>query len=51
MALATTSKAYLTGDSLTSEEIELIKWLVGAFLGSGAIGAFIATRQKKTGNP
>jgi len=41
-ALATTVKAYFSGESLTPEEIDLIKWLIGAFLGSGAIGAYLS---------
>ena len=46
LALATTIKAFVVEESLTPEEIELIKWLVLAFLGSGGIGAFLKSQKK-----
>lgn len=46
LAIVTTLKALVNGESLTEQEIELVKWLVGAFVGSGAVGAFVATRKK-----
>lgn len=46
LAIATTLKAVVSGEPLTEQEIELIKWLVGAFIGSGAIGAVVAIRKK-----
>ena len=46
VALAQTASAAIRGDALTAEEIELIKYLIGAFIGSGAIGAFLSVKKK-----
>ena len=46
IALLTTVKAFVTGDSLSETEVELVKYLVGTFVASGAIGAFIKTKGK-----
>lgn len=46
LAIATTLKAFVNDEPLSEQEIELIKWLVGAFVGSGAIGAVVARRKK-----
>lgn len=46
IALAQTIKSFATGEPLTEQELELIKYLVGAFVSSGAIGAVIAIRKK-----
>ena len=45
IALATTAKAFLVGDELSVQEVELIKYLVGAFVGSGAIGAYLKVKS------
>ena len=39
IALGQTLKAFATGEALSTQEIELIKYLVTAFIASGAIGA------------
>ena len=46
IAIATTVKALLTGDSLTEQEVELIKYLFATFVGSGAIGAWLSAKKK-----
>jgi len=46
IALGTTAKSFLTGESLSETEVELIKWLMMTFVGSGAIGAYISTKGK-----
>lgn len=45
IALATTVKSFLTGEELSANEIELIKYLVGTFVASGAIGAYVSVRK------
>ncbi len=47
IALGQTVKSFLTGDPLTEQEIELIKYLVSAFIGSGAIGGAVAVLRPK----
>ena len=46
IAIATTLKAAITGQDLSTNELELIKYLVGAFVGSGAIGAYLKVKSK-----
>ncbi len=46
IALGTTVKSFLTGEPLNANETELIKYLIGAFVGSGAIGAYISKHGK-----
>lgn len=46
IALGTTVKSFLTGEELSSNEIELIKYLIGTFIASGAIGAYLAGKSK-----
>jgi len=46
IALGQTVKAFLSGEPLSDQEIELIKWLVNAFIASGAIGGSIAIAHK-----
>lgn len=46
LALAQTAKSIITGEPLTDQEIELIKYLFGMFASSGIIGAYVATRKK-----
>jgi hypothetical protein len=46
IAIGTTLKSFVTGEQLTESEIELIKYLVGAFIGSGAIGAYLHKQGK-----
>jgi hypothetical protein len=46
IAIGTTIKSFVTGEQLTASEIELIKYLVGAFIGSGAIGAYLHKQGK-----
>ena len=46
IALATTIKSLITGQDLTNNELELIKYLVGTFIASGAIGAYLAGKSK-----
>lgn len=38
IALGQTVKSFVTGEPLSAQEIELIKYLVTAFIASGAIG-------------
>lgn len=38
IALGQTVKSFITGEPLADQEIELIKYLIGAFIASGAIG-------------
>lgn len=45
IALMTTLKAFFTGNDLTPEEIQLIQWLVTAFIGSGVIGKLNLTKK------
>ena len=40
IAAVTTVKALWFDQPLTDQEVELIKYLVAAFIGSGAIGAY-----------
>ena len=46
IALATTLKSLLTGQDLTNNELELVKYLVGTFIASGAIGAYLSGKSK-----
>jgi hypothetical protein len=46
IALGTTVKSFLTGESLNESEVELIKYLMGTFVASGAIGAYLKTKGK-----
>ena len=46
IALGTTVKSFLTGEELSSNETELIKYLIGTFVASGAIGAYLAGKSK-----
>lgn len=46
IALLTTVKSFITGESLNPTEVELIKYLMGTFVASGAIGAYISTKGK-----
>jgi len=46
IALVTTVKSFITGEELSATELELVKYLVGTFVASGAIGAFIKTKGK-----
>ena len=48
IALATTVKSFLTAEDLTANEVEIIKFMFGAFVGSGAIGAWLASQGKKS---
>ena len=45
IALATTLKSFITGDSLNPTELELIKYLIGTFVASGAIGAYLSGKK------
>ena len=38
IALGQTVKSFVTGEALSDQEIELIKYLISAFIASGAIG-------------
>lgn len=38
VAIGQTVKSYITGEPLTEQEIDLIGYLVAAFIGSGIIG-------------
>jgi len=42
IAVFTTVKSFLFDTTLTEQEIEIIKYAVLAFIGSGAIGAYNA---------
>lgn len=42
IALGQTAKSFITGEPLNEQEIQLIQYLVTAFIGSGAIGAYLA---------
>ena len=46
IAIATTLKSLLTGKDLSSNELELIKYLIGTFIASGAIGAYLSGKSK-----
>lgn len=46
IALATTLKSLLSGEDLSANEMELIKYLVGTFIASGAIGAYLSGKSK-----
>ncbi len=49
IALGQTVKSFITNTPLTDQEIELIKYLITAFIASGAIGqakAIVATIKK-----
>lgn len=46
IALAQTVKSFLSAEPLTETEIELIKYLVAAFIGSGGIGAYLSARKQ-----
>lgn len=45
IALLTTVKSFITGEDLSPTELELIKYLVGAFVASGAIGAYNSKKK------
>lgn len=47
IALATTIKSFVTGEDLTANEVEIIKYMFGAFIGSGAVGAWLSSKGKK----
>lgn len=47
IALGQTIKSFITGEPLNEQEIELIKYLVTAFIGSGAIGGAVAVLKPK----
>ena len=47
IALGQTLKSFITGDPLNEQEIELIKYLVTAFIASGAIGGAVAVAKTK----
>jgi len=38
IALGQTVKSFITGEALSDQEIELMKYLISAFIASGAIG-------------
>lgn len=38
IALGQTIKSFITGEPLSNQEIELIKYLISAFIASGTIG-------------
>ena len=38
IALAQTVKSIISSEPLTDQEIELVKYMIGAFIASGAIG-------------
>lgn len=46
IALVTTLKSLLSGEDLSSNETELIKYLIGTFIASGAIGAYLSGKSK-----
>ena len=46
IALAQTVKSIISSGPLTDQEIELVKYLIGAFIASGAIG-MAGTFKKK----
>jgi len=50
IAIGQTLRTFLTGEPLTEQEIELIKYLVTAFIGSGAIGGAVAVLKRKNGH-
>lgn len=45
IALLTTVKTLVTGEELSEQEVELIKYLIGTFIASGAIGAYLSARK------
>lgn len=45
IAIGQTAKSFITGEPLSEQEIELIKYLIGAFIGSGAIGAYLSGKK------
>ncbi len=45
IALITTVKSFVTGEPLNETETELIKYLMGTFVASGAIGAWLSTKK------
>ena len=47
IALATTLKSFITGEDLSANEVEIIKYMFGAFVGSGAIGAWLSSKGKQ----
>jgi len=47
IALATTIKSFITGEDLSANEVEIIKYMFGAFVGSGAIGAWLSSKGKQ----
>jgi len=47
IALATTIKSFVTGTDLSANEVEIIKYMFGAFVGSGAIGAWLSSKGKQ----
>jgi len=47
IALGQTIKSFITGEPLNEQEIELIKYLVTAFIGSGAIGGAVAVLRPR----
>jgi len=46
IALGQTIKSFITGEALNEQEIELIKYLVTAFIASGAIGGAVTVLKK-----
>lgn len=46
IAILQFAKSMITGEDLTSQEMELIKYALGAFVTSGAVGAFISVKRK-----
>ena len=46
IALATTVKSFVSNEPLSDQEIELIKYLFGTFIASGAIGAYLKIKKK-----
>ena len=47
IALGTTIKSFITGEDLSANEVEIIKYMFGAFVGSGAIGAWLSSKGKQ----
>ena len=46
VALAQTIKSFVNNEPLSEQEIELIKYLIAAFIGSGTIGALVKVKGK-----
>lgn len=47
IAIGQTLKSFITGEPLNEQEIELIKYLVTAFIGSGAIGGAVTVLKPR----